>query len=371
MKSTFDSTQYPNPYFIPKMKGIQDTWKTYLDVVPFGKFPLSTNKDGYFEDQFMYMSSALAADYTAASDTTVDVTAGHGVRFRIGDVIQFANVNVTYAITGVLTDTLTIGSAAHYGTKANATNGDVVTIVSRAELSGADALLAARDMTAQPVERICHTSLIKQTIFISSDAMTDATKYGVSKEARIAMEDLKGMKSAIRILAIMSMMGYYKTSESSTVRGYMDGLLPTFKTANSLSGGSLSATNIIKAFYTHQGAGAERCSHVLCSPDMHGETVAAFRAQNNAPPGSPIGMYFPFADTVFGRVEIISDPRIRSSKTMLFSDMSLIEMGNKQGMAFKYEELGKTGDAYKALIYGRYGQMIYGRDTHQAYVTFS
>lgn len=368
-KSTFDTYQYPNEFFLSRMASIQDPWKKYLDIIPMSDFPLGTNKDTYYEDRFMYFSDALAADYTAASDTTVTVS--DGTKFRVGDIIQFGTTNVTYAVSAISTNTLTIGSAAHYGTKTNASNGDVVTIVSRSELSGEDANVAARDMTAQPYERTCHTALIKQTILISKDAMTDATKYGVSGDARKAMEESKAMKAVVKNLAYSSMMGYFKTTESSSVRGYMDGILPTLLTANSISGGSGGADTYIAAFTTHQAAGAEGCTHALCSPDMYSDLVNAFDAQNYAPPGSPIGMSFPAADTVFGRVILISDPRIRSANTMLLLNMNLIEMANKQGMAFQLEELAKTGDHYKAQIVGRYGQRIYGRDDQHAFVSFS
>ena len=370
-KSIFDTYAYENEFFFGRLQSIQSNWKQYLDIIPMGKEPLGTEKDVYYEDQFMYFSSALAANYTSATDTTVDVTAGHGGRFRVGDVIQFGEADITYAISAISTDTLTIGSAAHYGTKADASSGATVTIVSRAELSGEDANVAARDMTAQPYERTCNTSLIKQTILLSKDELTAAKKYGVNGVAmRLAMEENKAINSVLRILAYQSMMAYHAAAESASVRGYMDGLIPTIKTANSISGGSITADTIIDAFYTHQADGANGCTHALCSPDMHAEIVKAFDAQitNNA---AYPQLTYPVANTVFGPVQLISDPRMRVAKCMLLVDMNLISMHNKQGMAFELEELAKTGDHYKAQIVGRYGQKIYGRDNQHAYVTFS
>ncbi len=371
-KNFDDTYAYSNPYLFGRIKTVQGTHKRILDQIPMGLEPLGTEKDTYYDDEYMKMSSLLDGAYTAATDTTVDVTAGEGTYFRPGDQIQFGAANITYKIASISTDTLTIGAAAHYGTKANASSGAAVRIVARAELAGADALVAARDMTADPLERTCHSALIKQTILISKDAWTQATKYGKSGAARIAMEENKAINAGIRNLVGQVIMGYSAASESATVRGSIDGLLPTFKDANTISGGSLAIGTIIKSFTTAQGLGMENCDLLFVSPDMFGEVAAAFTGNLYTDAGKPIaGMAIHNANTVFGDTKIVSCPLIRSVKTMLMCDTSLISLHNKEGMAFQIDQLARAGDYYKAQLIGRYGQKIYGRVYRHAYVTFS
>lgn len=368
-KSNWDTYGYPDLYVFPTIKNIQYTGKNILDTIPMGDIPLGSERDPYYDDSFSYNGSTLAADYTASSDTTLTVAAGTGSRFAVGDIIQMGVTNVLYQITIVSTDTLTIGSAAVYGTKGDQSSGASVYIVSRGNLRGAD---APTRKTRDPLARTCNTVLFNEQVSLDGDTAATDTLYGVTAAQRMAYEKDKTLKEALRRLAEMCIMSYAPASESATVRGNVDGLLPTLLTNNAISGGTGSLATYSQAFVTAMTLGAENIDLTYASPDQYGLLTSAFASQMQTSTKFAVGgAALPAIQTIFGEVAIVPCPFIRSVKTMLLIDSSKVSLHNMRARAFQFSPLGKVGDYDGELLTGRYGLKIFGRTESHAFVSFS
>lgn len=98
--------------------------------------PANASKVEWLEDRLFPRKSALAATASAAT-ASMDVTAGEGIYFNVGDVVRNALNGEAYEVTGVTTDS--VGITRSVGTVAAATSasGAELVIIGNASLQGA------------------------------------------------------------------------------------------------------------------------------------------------------------------------------------------------------------------------------------------
>jgi hypothetical protein len=135
--------------------------------------PANSSKVEWLEDRLFPRKSALAASATSATGS-IDVTAGEGVYFIVGDVVRNTLTGEAYEVTGVTTDavgiTRSIGSVAAV-TSASA-NAELV-IVANAAPQG------ARAPTSKVVERVAaynYTQIVRHS-YSFTRTLTQSSLY--------------------------------------------------------------------------------------------------------------------------------------------------------------------------------------------------
>lgn len=94
-----------NPDDLPLLGGVNADG---FPVVP--KQPVDNTEFYWLEDEFLTPRTTLAAAFTNATDTTMDVAAGSGERFAAGDAVRVDDE--VFFVTAVSNDTLTVTKAS-------------------------------------------------------------------------------------------------------------------------------------------------------------------------------------------------------------------------------------------------------------------
>ena len=122
--------------------------------------PANSSKVEWLEDRLFPRKSALAASATSAA-TSIDVTAGEGVYFNVGDLVRNTLTGEAYEVTGVTTDA--VGITRSVGTVPAASSASAnaeLIIVANAALQG------ARAPTAKVTERVAafnYTQIVRHS----------------------------------------------------------------------------------------------------------------------------------------------------------------------------------------------------------------
>lgn len=115
----------------------------------------------WFEDEFGSREASTASGNTGkniASTPSVSVASGQGVRFAIGDIIQFVAGKYTFEVTAISTDTLTLSNELGGATGTVDLSSLVVWIIGNANAEGGT-LREIKGTT--PVEKVGYTQIFR------------------------------------------------------------------------------------------------------------------------------------------------------------------------------------------------------------------
>lgn len=221
--------------------------------------PCVATKHEWLEAALRPLDSANAdsGDLNNTTDPlTFNVTAGHGVRFRAGDVIQVEAELMR--VTTVATDDLTV--ARGHGGSTNAAHATTKPIRIIGNVNVQDAPQGASRTTTKDA-KYNYTQIYEDTVVVTSTAQA-IQKYVEQNELSAQLRD------ALRVAWILwerTLIDGRKVAPSAGVASAMDGILPVLTTnAYAKAGATLTEDFLLTAIkdsWTQGGA----ISHIVCN----------------------------------------------------------------------------------------------------------
>lgn len=372
-KTTYDSDAYYKDDVSPKVQMVQETKFKFLNLLKYAERPLGSVLDVYGDKYYQHNASALAANFVAATDTTIDVTAGHGVRFAAGMLIRIGANNVLHRVSLVATDTLTIAAAATntvYGTAVNVASLQPIYIISRHAADGEE--LAFARLPRQNVERTCSAQNFFAEYSIAKQYVNSQNKYA---ENLFSEEKEKAMLSAMADLERHMITGARGShTPSSTVPRFSDAIMPIALTENAISGGSWGDTTWRSAIAAVEEAGFINNGRVIMLvPPAQAALISALGAaqQYSVAADDFANFHTARANTQLGEIIIMSCPHLKVAKQAFVYDYDSIEIANLENFGFHDEPNGQLGASYSGQVTGTYGLKIFGRGQQQACITWT
>ncbi len=215
------------------------------------KSPCVATKHEWLEDELRPLDSAVAdASINNTTDpVAMNVTAGHGVYFRAGDILKLESELVR--VTSVATDAVTVSRGHGGSTNAAHASGTAVRIIGNVNVQDA-AQGASRTTTKSGLFN--YTQLYEDTVVVTSTA--EAIKKWVEQG------EMSGqLERALRVAWIQwerSLLDGRKVAPSSGVASAMDGILPRISTnAYAKAGAPLVEDFILQALQDSWQAGGQ------------------------------------------------------------------------------------------------------------------
>lgn len=315
----------------------------------------------WMEDSLNANSAAStddAAGYLDASETSMTVAAGQGVRFRAGTLFRDKAAGKTEVIqvTAVSTDTLTI--VRGYGSTNGETHGTspatgfAIQIIGHPAQEGQDAP-ADESKTRAKVSN--YTQIFQKGINVSY-SMRSVLQAGVADEytlqvARRLMEIMRELDSSL-VLGILS-----GSQGSDSVYRSMGGIVEFA----SQSGGNVTTTSealtlsvvntMCKDIWDDGGV-----PNFILVGGKQKRAISAFdqSARRSVYDATVAGYVVDRIITDLGFVlDVIVDPWMPDD-TAIVGDLNKIRVLPLRGSAMRAEDLAKTGAAFKGQIYGEY-----------------
>lgn len=220
-----------------------------------GKDSLSTpcvaTKHEWLEDELRPLDSAVAD--TSINNTTdpvaMNVTAGHGVYFRAGDILKIDSELLR--VTSVSTDAVTVARGFGGSTNAAHASGSAVRILNNVNVQ--DAAQGASRTTTK-TGQFNYTQIYEDTVVVTSTAQA-IKKY-------VEQNEMSGqLERALKVAWIQWCRTLYdgrKVAPSAGVASAMDGILPRITTnAYAKAGAALVEDFILQAQQDSWQAGGE------------------------------------------------------------------------------------------------------------------
>lgn len=301
-------------------------------------------------------NTATCAEALDDNETTLDVAAGHGARFRVGTLFKLnvAGKTEVMQVTAVSTDALTI--VRGYGsTTAEAGSGatdDPITIIAHPGQEGQD---APDDESKVRTKVTNYTQIFHKGIKIST-SMRAVMQAGVADEftfqvARRLMEIMRELDNAL-INGIKS-----ASAGSDTVYRTMGGIIEfssqaggnTNTTAEALT---LSVVNAMAKQIWDDGGSP----NFLLVGGKQKRAISTFdqSARRSVYDTNVAGYVVDKIVTDLGfMLDVIVDPWMPDDVAIM-GDLGRVKVMPLRGQQMRAEDLAKTGIAHKAQVYGEY-----------------
>jgi hypothetical protein len=299
-----------------------------------------------------------AAGFLDASETSLDVTAGQGVRFKIGTLFRDAAQGKTEVmqVTAISTDTLTI--VRGYGSTSGETHGTSpstgfsIQIIAHPAQESQD---APADESRVRTKVSNFTQIFQRGIQISH-TMRSVLQAGVADEftfqiARRMLEIERELDSSV-VLGI-------KSADAGSDSSYrsMGGLLEFV----SASGGNTNSTaedltpTVINAMVKQIWDDGGNPNFILVSGKQKQKISAFDQANRRSTFDSTVAGYVvdKFVSDLGFMLDVVVDPWMPDD-TVVVGDYSKIRIVPLRNDAMRAEELAKTGRTWKAQVTGQY-----------------
>jgi uncharacterized protein DUF5309 len=312
------------------------------------KSPCVATKHEWLEDELRPLDSAVAD--SSINNTTdpvaMNVTAGHGVYFRAGDILKLESELVR--VTSVATDAVTVSRGHGGSTNAAHVSGTAVRIIGNVNVQDA-AQGASRTTTKTGLFN--YTQLYEDTVVVTSTA--EAIKKWVEQG------EMSGqLERALRVAWIQwerSLLDGRKVAPSSGVASAMDGILPRISTnAYAKAGAPLVEDFILQALQDSYVAGGQ-ISHIFVNAfqkrrmNQFLDSIRMTTRQDRVA-GSVVDTY----SSDFGTVDIVLDRNIPTD-TVLLIEKSRIGFGPLTDHALSAAPVETSTRTKKAMqIIGQY-----------------
>lgn len=331
--------------------------------------PCVSTKFEWMEDQDAPLVTAINTG-TTMGDTTgtaMTVTAGHGIYFRVGDIVQVGTeqMRVT-ALTNA--DSVAVTRAWAATTPATHAASVAVTIIGRNHLEGS----ASPDDLSQLGSMPYNYTQEFAASFKLSDIEAAVKRYGITNA--IEFETDRVTRGLMRRMERQCIFGK-RVQPTASVPGAFGGLVQYVGTTNAVNGNLTKAVinTTLESVFSQVGA-ANMPDTFLCNAvtkrylsTIYGTTnVTTFRDQSD-----PVG----------GLVIDLIRTDIAEIKTLLVNDMpdsilyavklDKLGLGPLKGQEMRRVQLAKTGTSEQFMIYGSYTFQMRASLAHAAWTGLS
>lgn len=301
-------------------------------------------------------NSATCAEALDNSETTLDVAAGHGARFRVGTLftLNVAGFTEVMQVTSISTDALTIvrgygSTSAQAGT---AGTSDPIRIIAHPAQEGQD---APADESKVRTKVTNYTQIFQKGISVSH-TMRSVLQAGVADEythqvARRLMEIMRELDSSL-IAGISS-----GSQGSDTVYRSMGGIIEfasqaTGNVTTTSEALTLSVVNTMcKDIWDDGGT-----PNFILVGGKQKRAISAFdqSARRSMYDATVAGYVVDKVITDLGFVlDVIVDPWMPDDVAIV-GDINKVRVMPLRNSAMRAEDLAKTGSAFKGQVYGEY-----------------
>ena len=301
-------------------------------------------------------NSATCAEALDSSETTLDVAAGHGARFRIGTLftLNVAGFTEVIQVTAISTDALTIvrGYGSTSGQAGTAGTTDEIRIIAHPNQEGQD----PNADTSKVRTKVSNYTQIFQYGINVSHTMRSVLQAGVADEftfqvARRLMEAMRELDSAL-VLGIKS-----ASAGSDTVYRSMGGIVEfaSQSTGNLTTTAEALTLSVVNAMAKQIWDDGGYPNFILVGGKQK-RAISTFdqSARRSVYDSTVAGYVVDRVLTDLGFVlDVIVDPWMLDDVAIV-GDLNKVRVMPLRNSAMRAEDLAKTGAAFKAQIYGEY-----------------
>ncbi len=301
-------------------------------------------------------NTATCAEALDSSETTLDVAAGHGVRFKVGTLFKLNVPGVTEVmqVTAISSDALTIvrGYGSTTGEAGTVGTADEIIIISHPAQESQD---PPADESRARTKVTNYTQIFQRGIQISH-TLRSVNQAGVSDE--FAYQIARRMEEMYRELDSSVVNGIKSAnSGSDTALRSMGGILEF----TSQAGGNVTTTaedlsmDVVNAMAIQIWNDGGTPNFILVS-GAGKRIVSTFDQANRRSDYNTrsAGYVVEKIITDLGHeLEVIVDPHVPAD-TVVVGDLSKLNVVPLQGDAMRAEDLAKTGRSWKAQVTGQY-----------------
>lgn len=301
-------------------------------------------------------NSATCAEALDNSETTLDVVAGHGARFKVGTLFKLnvAGKTEVMQVTAISTDALTIvrgygSTSAEAGT---AGTSDPILIISHPAQEGQD---APADESKVRTKVTNYTQIFQRGVNISY-SMRAVMQAGVADEftlqvARRLMEVMRELDSSL-INGIKS-----ASAGSDTVYRTMGGIVEFTSAANGNTTTTAEALtlSVVNAMAKQIWDDGGEPNFILVGGKQK-RAISTFdqSARRSMYDANSAGYVVDKIVTDLGyMLDVIVDPNMPDDIAIV-GDLARVRVMPLRNSAMRAEDLAKTGASYKAQVYGEY-----------------
>lgn len=317
-------------------------------------------KHEWLEDSLRPLDSLIATqgDFSGTTDpaTGVVVTAGHGVYFRVGDIVLVESELLR--VTVVSTDTLTLARAYGGSTAASHAVGKAIQIVGNVNLTDAG---QGASRTTTKTGKFNYCQLYEDTVVTTST--TQAIKKWVEQndlDAQVA----RALKTAWMLWERTLYFGR-KVQPTASVAGAMDGILPLITTnAYAKSGAYLTEDFVLQAMQDSWNAGG-RIDTIVVNAFQKRQLNKFLDSQRmttrtDRVAGSVVDTY----TSDFGTADIVLS-RQAPSDTVMLLDRQRVKFGPLTGFPLSAAEVETSTRLKQAIqIVGQYTAEVRNESAH-------
>jgi hypothetical protein len=317
------------------------------------RYPAVNTTHSWIEDDLPARGDALDG---AIDDATTSVVVDDATKFAIGMVIQVEDEQLYVSDVDEGMDTITATRGYNNTTAAAHADGEIVYIVSRPALDGAD---AAEARSTQRTLRSNYTQIFERAVSVSgtSNAVRLA---GIADEYSYQVESrLREIKLEMQRVAVMGRSNV----GSSTVPRQSAGLLELISTNELGSIGALLMGDIDDACESIWLSGGNPDLWVVDSATKKGIAGWNRIKQEAGNDESKVGGSTTVFESAHGNLLAVLPVRDLPVGTNLILDSTRIGFGPLTGRELAHVALSRSGDAIRGQVIGEYALEMYNEDT--------
>lgn len=308
----------------------------------------ATNTKHEWQDEAMNAVAGQAAEAMDGSETDLDVD--DGTLYQVGDIIQIDDELML--VTGISTNTLTVGLG--YGSTTATTHLDnaPITIVANAALEGADAKTSRETSRTR---RANYTHIFTETVSLSGTASSSpwigvGDEYEHQKELRIK-ELLWQLERAV----MRSSTPGTTDVGSTTVRRSMQGIMHWISTNVDDAGSATITAELLDGYLEDAWDAGARGMNLIMANGHQKRKISDFTqaAVRYGPDQKVYKNVVAQYETDFGMFDVMLNHNMPKDEIWILNT-DLIKVVPYMNRSFHHVELGKVGDSKKGQIIGEY-----------------
>jgi len=353
---------------------------SYFGLTNQGKFRLQNFPNHKYEwlEDTLRVRTATLAEAMDTTETGMDVSSGHGIRFKPGDVWKSDETDELLWVDSISTDTVTVirnWAAAQGGSQGTATSGisntTDLTYLYSARLEGDDSDPSYWTALSNPYN---YSQIMHAEVRVSDSELRATSRYGVSDQFQYQLEKLLGGAGAgggkqgragdLMIDLENTFFNGHRVQRSSTAAGAMGGFnyfVTTNVFDNSGTTRYLTRTILEDSLQTIWQAGG--MPDVIMCNAFQKRLISSFyegsvRTERSERTG---GVVINQIETEFGSYDLMLNRRSDSDKVF-------IAQRDKVGWVtlrpWFVKPLAEDGDYTKKEIVGEYGFVVENEEAH-------
>lgn len=322
--------------------------------------------------------TATLAEAMDTTETGMDVSSGHGVRFKPGDVWRSDETGELIWVDSISTDTITVirnWAGAMGGSQGTATSSITtatgLTYQFSARLEGDD---SDQSVWVTPTQPYNYSQIMHAEVRVSDSELNATTRYGISNQFQYQLEKLLGGAGAgggkqgragDLMIDLENTFSYgQRVQRSSTVAGGMGGFQYFVTTNVSSNGGTtryLTQTLLENQLQTIWEAGG--MPDVIMCNAFQKRLITSFysgsvRTERSERTG---GVVINNIETEFGNYDVMLNRRMPSDRLYIVQrdKVGWVTLRNWQ-----VKQLAESGDYTKKEIVGEFGFVVVNEEAH-------